>query len=181
MRESVQYNPRKFREILVYVAERTSGDARFGDVKINKVLWWADFRAYNELGHAITGARYQKLPLGPAARAFVPVREELETEGALRVSHRWSGMKRQTVTEALRPADTSFFSADELALVDEIIEWLGPKSADRVSDLSHEKSPGWNLVELREDIPYATSLIATDPPSPRMVARGRELAERFGW
>jgi Protein of unknown function (DUF4065) len=181
MRATVRYDRQRFRELLVYVAERTGDDRRFGDVKVNKVLWFADFRAYNEHGSPITGARYQKLKLGPAAVAFKPVRDELVGEGALTVGSRVVGTKRQTVTRAKRPADTSLFSVEQLQLVDEIIEWLGPKSANDVSDLSHEKSAGWHMVELRDTIPYGTALLSTDPPSDRTITRARELAARFGW
>jgi hypothetical protein len=181
MREQVHYDPDKFRELLVYVAEKTGDDERFGDVKVNKVLWFADFRAYNELGRPITGATYQKLKLGPAARAFVPARKQLVDERAVDVGTRRVGPHNQTFTRARRSAKTELFRHEELALVDRIIEWLGPRSATDVSDLSHEQSPGWNLVEMAGVIPYHTALISTDPPSERALRRGRELAARFGW
>jgi hypothetical protein len=181
MRATVRYDPERFRELLVYVARKTGDDPRFGDVKVNKVLWFADFRAYNELGRPITGARYHKLALGPAAAAFKPARDALVGDGALKVGSRMAGTRQQTVTKALREANTDLFTDEQLRLVDEIIAWLGPKSANDVSDLSHEQSPGWQMVEHKQTIPYETALISTDPPSERTLARGRELAGRFGW
>jgi hypothetical protein len=73
------------------------------------------------------------------------------------------------------------FAPDELVLVDDIIEDLRARSASDVSDLSHEQSPGWNLVDEGEDIPYATALIDTRAPSPATLERGREIATRLGW
>jgi hypothetical protein len=180
MRETVQYDKAKFRELVVYVAERVGDDARFGDTKFNKVLFHVDFRAYNRLGRAVTGATYQRLDFGPAACRLKPVRRELEHEGAIEVAERPAGPHRQTITRALRPADRSLFTADELALVDEVIDELRPLTAKAVSDQSHEH-PGWNLVADRQAIPYSTALISTGPPSDRTLERGRELAARLGW
>lgn len=181
MRGTVNNGQEKFRELIVYIANKTGDDPRFGDIKLNKILYFADFRAYEQLGQAITGVRYQKLELGPAPRALLPVREELEHEGAVRVSKRWAGRHRQTVTKAVRDPDTDLFTDAELALVDEIIDDLRARSADDVSDLSHEQSPGWNLVELGEDIPYSTALIDPEPPSPATLQRSREIAAQLGW
>lgn len=180
MRETVHYDKTKFRELMVYVAERIGGDPRFGDIKLNKVLFYVDFWAYNRLGRPVTGAAYQKLDFGPAARALKPVRGELEREGAIKMTKRWAGTRPQTVTRACRPADRSLFTPVELALVDEVIAELAPLSAKAVSDQSHEH-PGWRLVDERETIPYSTALISTTPPSERTIARGRELAARLGW
>ena len=174
------YNSEKFRELLVYIAERTGGRT-FGDTRLNKTLHFSDFYAYNRLGHSITGARYQKLAYGPAPVALIPVRRELEQEGALRVEARRAGTKPARQTIAQRPANTALFTADELAIVDEVIARMKSMSARRVSDMSHDESPGWNLVEMGEDIPYSTALISNEKPPDRVVARGRELAARFGW
>ena len=176
-----EFDRQKFRELLVYIAERVGADERFGDVKFNKVLWLADFTAYNRLGHAITGAPYQKLPLGPAARAFKPVRRELEQEGAVKVTSRQAGPYEQTATVALRKADTSLFDADELGIVDDVIADLAPRSANQVSEMSHDMSAGWQMVEMQETIPYDTALIETRPPSDHVIARGRDVAARLGW
>lgn len=181
MRANVSYDPEKFRELLVYVADRTGDDARFGDTKLNKVLFFADTRAWAQFGQAVTGARYQKLEHGPAPRALLPVRQALEKEGAVEVCWRGTGNWRQTVTVALRPARTELFTADELTLIDELIDELAPKSAAETSEWSHAQSPGWNLVDMREDIPYELSLISIQPPSDETLALGRELAARFAW
>lgn len=180
MREAVQYDKAKFRELVVYVAERVGDDPRFGDTKFNKVLFHVDFRAYNRFGRAVTGAAYQKLDFGPAARALKPVRDELHAEGAVKLTSRQAGRRRQSVTRACRPADRTLFTGEELALVDQVIAELAPLTAEAVSDQSHEH-PGWRLVDERETIPYSTALVSTAPPSKRTLARGRELAARLGW
>lgn len=177
----VQYDREKFRELFVYIAEQTADMPAFGDTRLNKALHFSDFLAYNRLGHPITGARYQKLRNGPCPRAFVPIRDELESEGALSVERRPVGQVVATVTTAKRHANTALFSDDELAIVDEVVDRLRRLTARQVSDLSHRESPGWNLVNEGEDIPYLTALIPSRGPSNAAIERGRQLAAQYGW
>lgn len=178
---TVTFNREKFRELIVYIAQKTGDDPGFGDTHLNKVLYWSDFFGYSHLGQPVTGARYQKLKYGPAARALIPVRDELEEEGALSVEPRQVGTMESRVTIAKRGPDTSLFSPEELELVDELISQVKTRTAISISALSHQQSPGWNLVDIHEDIPYSTALISTEKPSGDVVARGKELTERFGW
>lgn len=177
----IRMDREKFKELVVYVASKCDGDERFGDTKLNKVLYFADTLTYQHLGHPLTGARYQRLPQGPAPRALLPIREELSEEGAVRVEKQGDAPWRRTVTVATRDADTSLFTPEELELVDQVIAALGNLSAADVSELSHEHSPGWRLVEDFDDIPYETALISTEPPSPEVIHRGRDLAAKHGW
>ncbi len=175
------YNGEKFRELVIYVAEQTADMPAFGDTRLNKTLHFSDFYAYNRLGHSITGARYQKLRRGPAARALLPVRRELVQEGAIRMEKCVVGTKTATVTVPQRPANLALFSQAEIAIIDEVIARLRRMSAKQVSDMSHRESPGWNLVNDGEDIPYLTALIPPRGPSNAAIERGRQLAAQYGW
>lgn len=174
-----QYDEDKFRELVLYVAHRCADDPNFGDTRLNKVLFFSDAFALQHLGQPITGARYQKLKYGPAPRALLPVRREMEAQGDVRIEKR--GDPARTVTVPLRGADMSLFSEAELELVDEVVNVFANRTATLVSHLSHLNSPGWNLVEMNEDIPLESQLISNKAPPPAVLERGRELAERFGW
>jgi hypothetical protein len=67
----------RFREIILYIADKCRDAEFFGAVKLNKILFYADRRAYLELGRSITGARYQHLEEGPAPVELVPLRREM--------------------------------------------------------------------------------------------------------
>lgn len=71
------YDERKFTELLLYVASRLEADRAGGAVKLDKVLFFADFAHVRRHGVPITGADYQKLEHGPAARRLLPVRNSL--------------------------------------------------------------------------------------------------------
>jgi uncharacterized phage-associated protein len=173
----IRYEPEKFRELVVYVAERFGDDPPLGDVKLNKILYFSDFLAYNRLGRPITGARYQKQKLGPIAVPLLPAREQLEEEDAVRVEKkRWPDLlKAQTVTRARRKAK-DLFSKEEREIIDSVIEELRPATADEASDLSHERSPGWALSDMRADIPYHTALVPPGGPSKRALEEARKYA-----
>src|SRR5262245_17296923 len=117
----IQYDKDKFRELILYVAEKSADDPSFGDTKLNKLLYFSDFFGFSHLGRPITGARYQKLKWGPAARALVPVRNELVDEGAVRIEEREVGKMKRRVTVPLRSPNKELFSTEELQLVDELL------------------------------------------------------------
>jgi hypothetical protein len=173
------YDRDKFRELVLYVAQRCADDARFGDTRLNKILFFSDAFALQHLGEPITGARYQKLKHGPAPRALLPVRREMEEDGEVMVER--VGDPPRTVTIALRDPDLSIFTEDEIDLVDQVIELFEGKTAGIVSQEAHLNSPGWNLVEMGEDIPLESQLISQTTPPDAVIERGRALAERFGW
>jgi hypothetical protein len=41
--------------------------------------------------------------------------------------------------------------------------------------------PGWNLVEIGEDIPLETQMTSLRPAPEKVLERGRELASTYGW
>jgi len=176
----ISFDREKFRELVLYVAGQTADDRWFGDTHLNKVLYWTDFSAYQGLGHPVTGARYFKLKFGPAARPLLPVRDELRQEGLLEVQEPPAGSTGARKTISHRDADTSVFSPEELELVDRVIEQLKGKTAGRISGISHEE-PGWQLVDMEDDIPYEMALISKEAPSEHALARARARAEQLGW
>ena len=161
-------------ELILYIADRSRGDDAFGATKLNKLLFLSDFGAYLRLGKAITGHEYQALPRGPAPRALLPIKEEMERDNEVAVietsyygypQHKWIPKREPRL---------GLFSGEEIALVDRVItKWLD-KNADLISDASHGFL-GWRLAKGKETIPYCIALVSTRTPTPDEVARGREL------
>jgi len=170
-----EFNALKFKELVLYLAERSGADPGFASTKLNKLLFFCDFEAYRLLGHPITGATYQKLKWGPAAREFLPMQDELLWWEDARVERRERGPYTQLVTIALRSADPEIFPADEREIIDRVIEALQPLDARGASELSHEHSAGWNLMAEGEPIPYESALISTQRPPERVFSHFRRL------
>lgn len=178
----IQFDRQKFVELLLFVSDRCLTDPGFGATKLNKILYFADFLAFERLGQPITGAEYFKLPNGPAPRALLPIRQELIVSRELALKERPIVDHVQERTVALRAPDLSVFSAAEIALVDAVIEEFTGASAAEVVAESHKRSVGWLLVGEQETIPYATALI--EPPgdlSSEDYRRGDEIARTLGW
>jgi uncharacterized phage-associated protein len=176
----VTYDEAKFAEMVLYVAHALEADRSGGATKLNKVLFFADFAHVRRTGRPISGADYQKLPNGPAPRRLLPVRRELQASGAAElVTEHYLGYEQHRL-HALRSADISVFSAQELATLDSVLGDLVDLTAAQVSQLSHEEA-GWMVTEEGDTIDYATAYIAAEqvstPTSRRLAA---EVAERYG-
>lgn len=153
----------KFQELILYVAKHSESDPKFGATKLNKILFYSDFLAYETLGQPITAEVYQKLSKGPAPKRLLPVVRELESENACRWAERMYYNKPMKKLVALREPDLSVFTPQEIELVRDVIEELWSLNGSEVSDLSH-RFPGWQAAHLQEDIPY--NMVFVDDPRP---------------
>jgi hypothetical protein len=155
---------RRLGELILYIAQKSAGDRRFGDTKLNKLLYFADFVAYAALGEPVTGAVYQKLPHGPCPRRLIPVRDQLLADGAVDLVTEGVGWPRKR-TVAKRQPDLRGFTGEQVALIDEVIEHFWHYNARDIEGASHRVSVGWQLANMNEDIPYETALATGKPPS----------------
>jgi Protein of unknown function (DUF4065) len=169
------YNRTKFKQLVLLLSERSSDDPKFGSTKLNKLLHFCDFDSYRLLGHAITGARYQKEEHGPVAAALIPIQDEMVASQQLRIETRERGGHPQAVTVALESPGPHTFSADELEIIDEVLERLRSLGAVDVSEYAHEQSAGWLLVDMGDPIPYSLALVSTERPPDAAFAFFREL------
>lgn len=167
-------NPRRFKDLILYISERLADDSTFGSTKLNKVLWFSDFEAYRSLGEPITGAQYMKNLYGPTAREFVPLLNELLRDDQVEIAKRVIAGHPQDVTSSKVSVDLDLSEA-ELQILDSVIEDLRGKTAGEVSDLSHEQSPGWQLTDYQETIPYESALISTEVPNDEALDYFRKL------
>jgi hypothetical protein len=177
----VTFNRNKFVELVLYVADKSVEDPNYGATKLNKILFFADFLAYTNLGQSITGAAYQKLEHGPAPRELLPIQRQLIERGDAALIPRGSYGYRQKRLTALREPDLSVFSPEEIALVDEVLDQLIHHRAADVSMLSHRWSAGWAAVEQGETIPYETAFWAPHAVNEDDIKRAQELADEHGW
>lgn len=157
-------NDAKFKELILFICARSEGDAPFGAIKLNKLLFFCDFLAFRKFGKAITGQRYQKLKNGPAPRVLLPLIKQLQDEGAVAQASRDYHGHEQKRTLALREPKLNLFEATEIALITELIEEFWGENATQMSDLSHEFR-GWQLTSEGEDIPYEVAAVEFEQQS----------------
>jgi hypothetical protein len=170
----------KFKELVLYIAEKCTDDPTFGATKLNKILYFADFYAYGESGVPITGANYDKLRRGPGPRQLISVREELSNAGDICIDKaKYHGYPQERVIP-IREANLDLFTAKEIALVDDIIQKLWEIPAANISEYTHRLA-GWRIAEDGDEIPYESVFISDEGLTEDDINRAKELINHFGW
>lgn len=162
--ERIRPNDSKFRELVLFIAQRSEGDPLFGAIKLNKLLFYSDFMAYLKLGRPITGQPYFALENGPAPRYLVPLRQQMVKNKEIAISRKATldGIQERVV--ALREADPNKFEPAEIAVITEILEICKNQSGSDLSELSH-RFQGWRLAGDKETIPYEVALVGNRKPT----------------
>jgi len=150
-----RHNMKKLKELVLYVSETCKDDPEFGAIKLNKILFLADFFAYSAFGKSISGATYFHISNGPAPKQMLAAQEELFAEGRAKIEERQYFGKTQKRIVTLKGPNTSIFSAAELSLVQDVITHLRGIGGKQLSDWTHTLIP-WLYTKDREDIPYNT-------------------------
>lgn len=164
----------KLKELIIYLSVLSEGDKNFGAIKLNKLLFYADFMAYLRLGKSITGQEYQALPQGPAPKRMKPVLEQMKRSGdiGIRKESAFEFVRLRTVS--IRTPDLTKFNGAEVNLVHETVQRFWNYNATEISDKSHDFL-GWQLGITGETIPYSVALIGTRKPTEEECERGRNL------
>lgn len=170
-----EFNRAKFKELVLYLSQASAKDEGFGMVKLNKLLYRSDFEAFRLLGRPITGAVYEKQEFGPVARALPLVLDDLARSGYVIWQREAAGPYTRKIPKAVETPDLITFSDDEIVIIDRSLGELAALGGKSVSEWSHEESAGWNSVEIGQEIPYITALIATEPPPQHVFAEFRAL------
>lgn len=169
-----RYHPQRFKELILYLLAIGEDDPTLGAVKLNKLLYYADRRAYLELGRSITGARYMHLEEGPAPNALVPARREMIEAGDVEANTRWYLSHPQERLTAKRKPDPTMFTKDELRVVHDVVRDLRDMNAADVTRLSHREW-GWRLTSLGEEIPERTAWLSAEPLTVAQIEAGQRL------
>lgn len=144
-----------------YVIARSDPN-KLGAVKLNKVMWFADLEAYRRSGKTVTGQlSYEKRQHGPVPNNIVRSIRRLEQAEkiATRNVPTFGGVRREHVW--LKNPDVSMFSAAEVDILNEAIDWVCHNHTARsISELSHDHL--WAAAELGEQIPVGAACIMPD-------------------
>jgi hypothetical protein len=188
MAGGTEFNRGKFKELVLYLSQASAGDEGFGMVKLNKLLYRADFEAFRRLGHSITGERYYKQEWGPVAHDLLPVLDELEHAGRLVMFRLPAGpYTRKVPTPRDEPdtrADATLFSDEELQVIEDTLQELAVYGGKDVSEWSHRESAGWRVAEIGDEIPYETGIIgrvAQDAPPGQAIEQLRQRVLTNTW
>ena len=143
----------KLKDAFHYVIARAGGHARFGAVKLYKVLWFSDSKTYVRRGKPITGEQYIRREHGPVPQHAREILSELESEG--RISARKSSKDYAIwVFKSLRRADINRFTHDEVDTLDYWTKVIDREhTAQSISDETHDDY-AWEIAKMGEPLPY---------------------------
>jgi hypothetical protein len=173
-RHKIRPDDEKLRELILLIAEWCQADPKFGAIKLNKLLFHADFSAFLTHGEPITGQEYFKLPQGPAPRRLKSITEAMRKKNEFAWQEVPYYGRTQKKPVALRKADLSKFSGVDVDLIRQTVEKFWKLSATEISDQSHIFL-GWKAARLQETIPYTTALVSRRLPTDQERKRGLRL------
>jgi uncharacterized protein YwgA len=173
----------KIKDLVHYVCYRKRDRPRqLSKTKLHKILFYSDLTAFLQLRRPISGERYIKHQYGPFSSHLQDAVAELEEESKVVVSenaYEVGGEPRtQNVYFAILRPSVSRFSAEEILIVDEVIERISPHTSETVSRVSHDVI--WETRTIGEPIPYHSAfLYALGEVRPADLAWARNELE--GW
>lgn len=151
---------------------------RFGSVRLNKTLWFADVAAYHRTGSSITGEVYIKKRNGPVAKTYKRTLQALEEEGKLRITPP-SGPYEPWRYESLAYPPNDVLSAEEIEYAKAALRFVCDHSVNDIIQYSHGQV--WDAAQIGEELPMYATLAAGDGPiTDEVIAWASEQAENSG-
>jgi len=121
--------------------------------KLNKLLFYADFKHFKEYAVPITGTRYAHIPFGPAPDKYSLYFAALIEDGDIRVEEIiYSEGVGEKFFSVYQP-DLSLFSDSELKILAAVREHFESFTASKISEFSHQEK-GYQETETGHIISY---------------------------
>jgi hypothetical protein len=151
-----------------YVIARTE-PSKLGYVKLNKVLWYADLENYRRYGTSLTSlGYYTRMPQGPMSKFISSAVRKLIKAGKVAVRSRkvFDYTRRELIW--IKNPDISMFNAEQIDILNQIIDIVSPLTAEEVSRDTH-KDPLWKELKDNETMPIGPASVIARPPTPRQL------------
>lgn len=167
MRISVpQKNLEKFKEVLLYILNKVGSKPNIGETVIYKLLYFLDFDFYEKYEEQLIGATYIKNKYGPTPLEFKKiVNKMIEDKNIIKVQDNYFRYP-QTKYLPLRKSDLSKLKANEVEIIDKVLNKLSDMNATQISEYSHNDVP-WLTTEDGKVIEYESVFYRTPPYSLR--------------
>jgi len=170
MRISVpQKNLNKFREVLLYILNKVGSKPNIGETVIYKLLYFIDFDFYEKYEDQLIGASYMKNQYGPTPVEFAKIVEQMIRKGEIeKVKSDYFSYPQTKYLPRNRP-DLTKFQANEIEVIDDVLNRLSEMNASQISAYSHSDVP-WLTTNDGEVIEYESVFYRTPPYSVRAYA-----------
>jgi transcriptional regulator with XRE-family HTH domain len=156
----------KFKEVLLYILSKVGSKSNIGETVVYKLLYFIDFDYYEKYEEQLIGATYMKNNHGPTPIEFKRiVGRMIEDKEIERVESAYFDFPQRKYLP-LRVPDLSKLRANELEVVDDVLNKLSDMNASQISEYSHGDVP-WLTTEKGKTIEYESVFYRTAPYSVR--------------
>lgn len=161
-----QKNLRKFKEVLLYILGKVGAKPNVGETVLYKLLYFIDFNHYEKYEEQLIGATYIKNHHGPTPIEFQAIIKEMVKSKEIEAvtSPYFQLMQKKYLPH--REPDLSIFNANEIKVIDDVIQRLSGMNATSISEYSHQDVP-WIVTPDREKIDYESVFYRTPAYSVR--------------
>ncbi len=167
MRISVpQKNLKKFKEVLLYILNKVGSKPNIGETVIYKLLYFIDFDFYETYEEQLVGATYMKNQFGPTPIEFAKIVDQLISHEEIEKVKSGYFNYPQTKYLPLRKPDLTKFKANEIEVIDDVLNKLSDMNASKISTYSHSDVP-WITTGEGDIIEYESVFYRTPPYSVR--------------
>lgn len=136
-----QKNVEKFKEVFLYILEKTAGKSNVGLTVLYKLLYFTDFDYFEKYEEQMMGLTYLKYERGPVPKEFPAILEDMKESRDIEEHKSKHYDFEQKKYIPLRRADLSKISAQEIQMIDSVLGRYSDLSARDISSLSHEDMP----------------------------------------
>ena len=154
-----QRNLEKFKEVLLYILNKVGSKPNIGETVLYKLLYFADFDFYEKYEEQLIGATYIKNQYGPTPVEFEKVVAEIIDKEIMKVENTYFNYPQRKYLP-LRKADLSKLKANEIEVIDKVLDKLSDMNATQISEYSHNDVP-WLTTEDNEIIEYESVFYRT--------------------
>jgi len=166
-----QKNFIKFREVLLYLLNKVGAKRNIGETVLYKLLYFIDFDYYEKYEVQLIGATYRKSKYGPTPLEFKEIIQRMKKAEDLTVVSGKYFEYPQTKYLPLRAADLSVLNAQEITLIDQVLDRLSDKNETQISEYSHQDVP-WLSTPDGKPIPYESVFYRTPAYTMRFFEDG---------
>jgi transcriptional regulator with XRE-family HTH domain len=164
-----QKNLEKFKEVLLYILGRVGSLPNVGETVLYKLFYFIDFDYFEMYEEQLIGASYQKNHHGPTPVEFKKIVDRMIKEQEIeKVKSEYFNFP-QTKYLPHRPADLSKLKANEITMIEKVLNRFADWNASQISEYSHKDIP-WMTTENGKIIPYEAVFYRTAPYSVRQYS-----------
>ena len=161
-----QKNLEKFKQVLLYILNKVGSKPNIGETVIYKLLYFIDFDFYEIYEEQLIGATYIKNHYGPTPIEFKKIVEDMIKEKEIiQINNKYFDYKQTKYLPLIKP-DLSKLKANEVQVIDSVINKLSDMNAKEISDYSHRDIP-WVYTEVNQPIEYEAVFYRNFPYSVR--------------